>query len=214
MACKQDSCMFMKKGLIALMYVDNLLFFGTTDAIIDEMIANLKRDFDLKVEEDVFAFLGIEIVRDKKGNAISLRQRGLIDKIIQATGIENANKVKTPATTIGLGADVGGSEQRNEEWSYASVVGMLQYLAGNTWSDIAFAVHQTAWFSHRPIQCHRKRIVRYIIGTKDEGLYFGSRTDFRLEAYADADFAGLWGIKEPQEPKCVKSHMGYLIHLG
>ena len=46
--------------------------------------------------------------------------------------MENAIKVKTPATTVGLGADVGGSECRNEEWSYASVVGMLLYLAGIT----------------------------------------------------------------------------------
>ena len=59
-----------------------------------------------------------------------------------------------------------------------------------------------------------KRIVRYLIGTRDEGLYFGPKTDFRLEAYADADFAGLWGIKEPQDPTCVKSCAEYLIHLG
>ena len=38
---------------------------------IDEMIANLEKDFDLKVEEDAFAFLGIEMIRDKKGNTIS-----------------------------------------------------------------------------------------------------------------------------------------------
>ena len=46
--------MFMKEGLVTLVY--------------------LKKDFDLKVEEDVFAFLGIKILKDKKGNAISLRQ--------------------------------------------------------------------------------------------------------------------------------------------
>ena len=95
---------------------------------------------------------------------------------------------------VGLGADVSGSERRNEEWSYASVVGMLLYLAINTRPDITFAVHQAAWFSHRPMQCHEdavKRIMRYLIGTKDEGLCFGSKTDFRLEAYVDADFSGL-----------------------
>ena len=131
--------------------------------------------------------------------------------------MENANKVKTPAMTIGLGANVGGSEHRNEEWSYASVVGMLLYLASNNWPDIAFAVHQVAQFLSRPMQCHEdvvKRIVRYLIGTKDEGLYFGSKTDFWLEAYADDDFAGLWGIEEPQHPTSTKSHSGYLIRLG
>ena len=86
--------MFMKKGLVALVYVDDVLFFGTSDAIIDEMIATLKRDFDLKVEEDVFAFLGIEIIKDKKGNAISLRQSGLVDRIIRATGMEMPTQLR------------------------------------------------------------------------------------------------------------------------
>ena len=38
--------------------------------------------------------------------------------------------------------------------------------------------------------------------------------DFRLEAYTDAVFVGLWGIEEPQDFTCVKSRTGYLIHLG
>ena len=104
-----------------------------TNAIIDEMIVSLKKDFDLKqVKEDVFAFLGIKIIKDNKENAIFLRQQGLANKIMQATGMENSNKVKTTDTTIGLGANVGGSGQRNTEWSYASVLGMLLYLASNT----------------------------------------------------------------------------------
>ena len=74
---------------------------------------------------------------------------------------------------------------------------MLLYLAGNTRPDIAFAVHQAARFSHKPMKVHEdavKRIVRYLIGTKEEGLSFGSDSKLNLEAYADADFAGLWGV--------------------
>ena len=44
------------------------------------------------------------------------------------------------------------------------MVGMLLYLVGNTRPVIAFAAHQAARFSHRPMQCHDvavKRIVRY-----------------------------------------------------
>ena len=40
-----------------------------------------------------------------------------MDRIIKVTGIENTNKVKTPVTMAGPGANVGGSEQRNKEWS-------------------------------------------------------------------------------------------------
>ena len=35
-----------------------------------------------------------------------------------------------------------------------------------------------------------------------------------LEAFADADFAGLGNVEEPQDPTCVKSRTGYLICLG
>ena len=77
--------------------------------------------------------------------------RGIVDQIIKATGMENDNKVKTPVMMDKLRADICGSEWRNDDWSYTSVVGMLLHLAGNTQPDIDFAVHQAARFSHRPM---------------------------------------------------------------
>ena len=94
---------------------------------------------------------------------------------------------------------------------------MLLYLAGNTRPDIAFAVHQCARFSHRPLRVHEdavKRIVRYLVGTADRGLIFRPQDEVVLEAFADADFAGLWNSEDPQDPSCVKSRTGYLIRLG
>ena len=178
------------------------------------MISSLKKEFDLNVEGAVEAFLGVEVLEHKKARLA--RQSGLTERIISAVGMIEANSAKTPATTMGLGADEGGAPQK-ERWSYPSVVGMLLYLAGNTRPDIAFAVHQCARFSHRPMKCHEdavKRIVRYLIGTKDKGLMFAPREDIVLEDFADADFAGLWNVEDPQNPTCVKSRTGYLIQLG
>ena len=75
---------------------------------------------------------------------------------------------------------------------------MLLYLAGNTWPDIAFAVHQCAWLSHQPKKCHEdevKRIIRYLKGTHNKELIFEPTGELTLEAFADADFAGLWGAE-------------------
>jgi hypothetical protein len=61
-----------------------------------------------------------------------------------------------------------------EDWECASIVGMLMYLAANTCPDIAYAVHQATIYTHDPRASHAvaiKRILRYIKGTKDKGVY-------------------------------------------
>ena len=64
---ENDACMFMKKGLVALVYVDDVLFFGTLDKSIDNVIGDLKKNFDLSEEGTVEAFLGMEISDHNKG---------------------------------------------------------------------------------------------------------------------------------------------------
>jgi len=52
-----DLCLFLKDDLVALVYIDDVLFFGKLEKIIDQMIKSLKKNFDLNVEdtvEDVF----------------------------------------------------------------------------------------------------------------------------------------------------------------
>ena len=127
-----------------------------------------------------------------------------------------SNPTKTSSTTIVLGADDDGPD-RVEKWNYASVIGMFLYLVVNSRPDIAFAVHQCIWFSHQPKKCHEdavKRVVRYLKGTHNKGLIFEPSGELTLEAFADAGFAGLWGVEEPQDATCVKSRTGYVIRLG
>jgi hypothetical protein len=86
----------------------------------------------------------------------------LIEKLIKSGGMEYCNKCATPAEISPVGADIDG-EAFNETWEYASVVGMLMYLASNTIPDIAYAVHQAARCSHGTRNSHAiavKRILR------------------------------------------------------
>ena len=45
-----------------------------------------------------------------------------------------------------------------------------------------------------------KQLVRYLIGTLGKGLIFCPQDEIVSEAFADADFAGLWNVEDPQDP--------------
>jgi hypothetical protein len=94
---------------------------------------------------------------------------------------------------------------------------MMMYLASNSRPDIAFAVHQCARFTHAPKASHEralKRIGRYLLATKERGMVIRPSSELKLDCYADADFAGLYGYEDEQEPNSVKSRTGYIITLA
>ena len=154
-----DPCLFVHKKAICLTYVDDCLWFGKDGAALDALIAKMQKMMDLKVEsKDVSNFLGIKFTRN--GDTIELKQIGLIDKIIEATGMEECDKASTPAEPKPLGKDKEG-EHLKESWSYPSVVGMLLYLSGNLRPDIAFAVHQASQFIHDYKKLH-VNVAKYI----------------------------------------------------
>ena len=38
--------------------------------------------------------------------------------------------------------------------------------------------------------------------------------NLKIDRFVGADFAGLWGSENPQDPSCVKSRTGYVMCLG
>jgi hypothetical protein len=92
---------------------------------------------------------------------------------MKAAGLQDCNCCLTPAYTTPVGSDVDGAPF-TEDWEYASIVGMLMYLAENTRPDIAYTVHQAEIYTHDPRASHAvtiKRILRYIKRTKDKDIY-------------------------------------------
>ncbi|TQD70684.1 hypothetical protein C1H46_043779 [Malus baccata] len=92
---------------------------------------------------------------------------------------------------------------------YRSLVGALQYL---TWTrpDLSFAVNLVCQFMHSPRISHLqavKRILRYLKGSLDLGLWFSKSSQApSIQAFSDADWA-----------KCYldrRSTCGYCVFFG
>jgi hypothetical protein len=216
-----DPCLFIKQGIMCVVYVDDTIFAGADATILEAEIAALgvsdatqRHQFQLRNEGEVGAFLGIQIKKSGP-NDFFLSQPGLIDKVLSVSGMSDCNGVDTPTSTRGgaLGSDLDG-DPFVETWSYRTVIGMLMFLSANTRPDIAFAVHQAARFSHLPRNSHSlavKRILRYLKQTNDQGFFLQPDATHRVDCYVDADFAGNFAAEDPRHPASVKSRTGYIV---
>ena len=81
-------------------------------------------------------------------------------------------------------------------------------------AQISMATHQCARFNNDPKLSHDrtvKKIVRYLLDTRDKGIIFKPDLSKGLECYVDADFAGGWKDGDHDAPESVLSRTGYVI---
>lgn len=214
-----EPCLFTKDGVVCLVYVDDCLFFGRDQDKIRALVKEIEdAGFDLTIEDDVYAFLGVEVQFNSTDGTVTLTQTGLINKIIQLVGLEDGNSKGTPADKDPLGPGLEDDPNHDANWAYASAIGCLSYLGNNTRPDIQYATHACARYTHRPKEVHTravKRIVRYLLGTRDKGIIFKPQSEITLDLYVDADFAGMWHcVADEQDSVRVKSRTGYVLLLA
>ena len=75
---------------------------------------------------------------------------------------------------------------------FRSMIGSLLYLTASR-PDICFSVGVCARYQGNPKESHLaavKRIIRYVNGTADYGIWFTKDTNISLAGFSDADWAG------------------------
>jgi hypothetical protein len=210
----------MNNKVICIAYVDDTLFYSPKESYIQEAIEALKQDnMELEVESDIVRFLGILITKKPDGT-IHLTQTGLIERILAALNMTDFNTKETPAEHGCLPIDTDGDPPQGT-YRYPGVIGMFGYI-GHTRPDTGFATSQCTRFTHNTRHSHEKalaRIGQYLKLTQDKGLVVclaicEESGELPINCYVDADFAGLWGYEDRNDPSCVKSLTGYVINIA
>jgi hypothetical protein len=146
---KRDPCLFVGKDLIAVVYVDDILFFARDDSRIESTIELLRgKGVAIRREGTAEGFLGVDIERSVHTSGrqqIKMTQKGLTQRVITALGLDSSlsTSISTPAEASPLPKDANG-EPAAGNINYAATIGMLLYLSSHSQPDIAFAVHQCA----------------------------------------------------------------------
>ena len=111
-------------------------------------------------------------------------------EILKTFGLEDSKPVSTPMVTGHKLSNNDDSAKVNQTL-YRSMIGKLQYVLHSR-PDIALSVGIVAKFSTNPRENHLmvvKRIMRYLKGIEEFGLYYKKNEKFELRAYTDVDWA-------------------------
>jgi hypothetical protein len=197
-----DHCTYYKRFedndfIILLLYVDDMLVVGPNKDRVQELKAQLAREFDMKDLGPANKILGMQIHRDRKDRKIWLSQKNYLRKVLRRFNMQDCKPISTPLPVnfkLSSGMSPSNEAERMEmsRVPYASAVGSLMYAMICTRPDIAQAVGVVSRFMADPGKEHWnavKRILRYIKGTSGVAICFGG-SELTVRGYVDSDFAG------------------------
>lgn len=199
-----------RSGRLMLIYrfVDDMQGSHHADDAVEfqECVKLLQDRFRIKQLQTATWMLGMRIIRDRKARTITLSQELYVTKALEKFGLQECRVASSPEA-------VGAAHDANPELDapanvqrYMEITGTVMYAAISTRPDTAHAAHYLASNMQAPTVRHMQaaeRVLRYLAGTKDVGLVFGSRNgdtvgDSRgrkaqvqvdVCAFADADWA-------------------------
>ena len=192
----KDPCIYFKElddgnMMYFALYVDDGLVIAPTTKQIEGFTSELKKHYEIK-SGNGSEYLGLEIKRNREEKTIVLRQPGYIERIVEAYGQERANTVSYPMKK-GFVCTIKDQEDKplDEKYPYRSLIGSLMHIARYSRPDITLPLAILCTRMHNPSNRHYQagiQIIRYLKGTKNQGLFLGGSKEHNLtlSAYSDS----------------------------
>lgn len=192
---KWTNCVYFKKDIILLVYVDDIIIFGKTKGEIDNLIESLKENFDLKILGKTRKLLGIEFL--EIDNKLFIHQKSYIEKICKRYDSYKCNFSSLPIAkgTILSKLDCPKtSEEANEiaTFPYRSLLGSLAFISSRTRPDITYTVNLLSQFQSEPGIKHWDSLLKllgYLRSTQDYMLDISKVENLNLRCFSDSDYA-------------------------
>ncbi|KAE8735609.1 hypothetical protein F3Y22_tig00000340pilonHSYRG00771 [Hibiscus syriacus] len=175
--------------LIVCLYVDDLIFTGSNPSMFNEFKDVMMKEFEMTDMGLMAYYLGIEVKQQNDGIFIS--HESYAKEILKKFKMENCKPISTP-TEYGIKMTKHEEGESVDPTFFKSLVGSLRYLTC-TRPDILHAVGLVSRYMESPTTTHfkaAKRILRYLKGTIDFGLFYSVSNDYKLVGYSDSDWGG------------------------
>ncbi|KAK6153484.1 hypothetical protein DH2020_013123 [Rehmannia glutinosa] len=157
--------------------------------------------FEMSMMGELTFFLGLQVKQLKDGTFIS--QTKYTRDLMKKFGMEEKSSVKIPMNTS-VKMDMDADGKAVDQTRYRALIRSLLYLTASR-LDITFAVSVCARFQSTPKESHMtaaKRILRYLKGCQEVGLWYLKEGGFKLIGYSDSDYAGCRADRKSTSGTC------------
>ncbi|CAI7788722.1 unnamed protein product, partial [Closterium sp. NIES-54] len=179
--------------ILLIVYVDDLLYIGSTDTVTTWFEGELEKDLSLTVSSTVTQYLGLNI--EEGENAIYLNAAKYADTIAKRFAL-TPTTISTPYRYT-AGNNKGSSILLKSAGirSYQRKLGCLLFAAVTCRPDLSYSASQLATYLKKPEIEHLvelDRALHYFVSTPMIGLtyYKNTTTPTELVGHVDADHAG------------------------
>ncbi|GLT41421.1 hypothetical protein SLA2020_154870 [Shorea laevis] len=157
--------------------------------MLEKFKQSMKLEFDMIDLGLLHYFLGLEVVQSDSG--IFVCQKKYVQEVLDRFQMKNYNSVTTLVDKgVKLVKDLRGRSMNNK--LYKQIVGSLMYLTA-TRPNIMHGVSLISRYMEHPKELHlqaAKRILRYLCGIADFGLFYKKGDWTNLASFIDNDYAG------------------------
>ncbi|KAC9222872.1 hypothetical protein E3N88_46171 [Mikania micrantha] len=178
-----------KDILLVQIYVDDIIFGSTDEQMCLEFKQVMIEKFEMSAMSDIKFFLGLQI--DQSDDGIFIHQTKYIQDVLKRFSMLDCKPISTPIQpNHGIEPDIKG--ELIDATLYRGMIGSLMYLTASR-PDIVFATSICARYQSKPKVSHLiavKRILRYLKGTPDTGLWYPKDDNYSFHAYSDSDYGG------------------------
>ena len=188
-----DTTLFIRNDknsfVVAQIYVDDIVLGATNDSLAHSFAKEMKAMFEMSMVGELTYFLGLQV--KQTDSRIYINQAKYARNLVKRFGLDNTEHSRTPmAANAKLTNDSSGESV--DVTLYKSMIGCLLYLTASR-PDIAFSVGVCSRFQSNPKVWHLnavKRIIKYVGGTCDYGLFYSKDSNLSLAGFSDSDWAG------------------------
>ncbi|CAI7920492.1 unnamed protein product [Closterium sp. NIES-53] len=194
--------------ILLIVYVDDLLYIGSTDNVTTWFVGELQKDLTLTLSSTVTQYLGLNIQEEE--NAIYLNAAKYANTIAKRFSL-TPTTISTPYRyTAGNNKEGSAPLKSADIRNYQRKLGCLLFAAVTCHPDLSYSASQLTTYLKRHEGEHMAKLDRalhYLISTATVGLTYhkNGTTIPKLVGYVDADHVG--------DPDNRRSRTGYIYRL-